>query len=62
MILNFVIDKDGKITQPKVIRGIGGEFDDEAIRVLKMMTTWKPGKQGGKSVPVFYSLPFKFIW
>jgi hypothetical protein len=62
VILNFVIDKDGKITQPKVIRGIGGEFDDEALRVLKMMPTWKPGKQGGKSVPVFYSLPFKFIW
>lgn len=62
VILNFVIDLDGKITQPKVIRGIGGEFDDEALRVLKMMPTWEPGKQGGKRVPVFYSLPFKFIW
>ncbi len=58
--VTFVVDKDGKIKDVKVLRGIGGGCDEEAIRVVKNMPTWKPGKQRGKSVSVQYNLPVRF--
>jgi protein TonB len=61
VIVNFVVDRDGKIGRIKVVRGIGGGCDEEAIRVLVKMPTWSPGKQGGKTVLVSYTVPFKFI-
>ncbi|MEX1132735.1 MAG: energy transducer TonB, partial [Flavobacteriales bacterium] len=48
--VTFVVDKEGKIRDVKVLRGIGGGCDEEAVRVVKSMPTWKPGKQRGKSV------------
>jgi protein TonB len=58
--VTFVVDKDGKIKDVKVLRGIGGGCDEEAVRVVKNMPAWKPGKQRGKSVTVQYNLPIRF--
>ena len=59
--VNFVVGKDGRITQIKIIRGIGGGCDEEAVRILEKMPPWSPGKQGGIAVLVSYTVPFKFI-
>ncbi|MCX6290934.1 MAG: TonB family protein [Bacteroidetes bacterium] len=58
--VNFYIDKDGKVQSAKVVRGIGGGCDEEALRVVKSMPTWKPGKQNGRAVNVNYNLPINF--
>jgi protein TonB len=58
--VTFVVGKDGKISDVKVLRGIGGGCDEEAIRVVKAMPPWKPGKQRGKAVTVQYNLPVRF--
>jgi len=60
VFVNFVVEPDGSISNVKVLRGIGGGCDEEAMRVVKNMPTWKPGKQRGKSVRVSYNLPIKF--
>ena len=58
--VNFVVWIDGTIKDVKVLRGIGGGCDEEAMRVVKNMPKWKPGKQRGKTVPVSYNLPIRF--
>lgn len=60
VFINFVVEKDGSIADVKVMRGIGGGCDEEAIRVVKSMPKWKPGKQRGKAVRVSYNLPVNF--
>ncbi len=55
--VNFYIDKDGKVQNVKIARGIGGGLDEEALRVVKSMPPWKPGKQNGRAVNVNYNLP-----
>lgn len=58
--VTFVVDKDGKVKDAKVLRGIGGGCDEEALRVVKNMPEWKPGRQNGRSVLVQYNLPVLF--
>lgn len=58
--VNFVVDTNGEITDVKVLRGIGGGCDEEAMRVVKNMPKWSPGKQRGKPVKVSYNLPIRF--
>jgi TonB family protein len=58
--VNFIVGKDGSISNVKVARGIGGGCDEEAVRVVSMMPNWKPGKQRGKEVRVSYNMPVKF--
>lgn len=58
--VTFVVEKDGSISNVKVLRGIGGGCDEEAIRVVSKMPNWKPGKQRGKAVRVQFNMPFKF--
>ncbi|MBL0125880.1 MAG: energy transducer TonB [Flavobacteriales bacterium] len=58
--MTFVVDENGKVRDPKVLRGIGGGCDQEAIRVVKAMPEWEPGKQRGKPVRVQYNLPIRF--
>ena len=58
--VTFVVEKNGSITDVKVLRGIGGGCDEEAIRVVAAMPKWKPGKQRGKPVRVQYNLPVRF--
>ena len=58
--VTFVVERDGSITDVRVLRGIGGGCDEEAIRVVAGMPSWKPGKQRGKPVRVQYNLPVRF--
>jgi protein TonB len=60
VFVTFVVERDGSVTDVRVLRGIGGGCDEEAIRVVKNMPRWTPGKQRGKSVRVQYNLPVKF--
>ena len=60
VFVNFVVGKDGKIRDAKILRGVNKMLDEEAIRVVKAMHSWKPGKQRGKPVSVSYNLPIKF--
>jgi protein TonB len=58
--VTFVVDNDGKIKDAKVLRGIGGGCDEEALRVVRAMPDWKPGRQNGRNVQVQYNLPVNF--
>jgi protein TonB len=58
--LSFVVERNGEITNIKVLKGIGAGCDEEAIRVLKKSPLWKPGKQNGKTVRVSYVIPIVF--
>ncbi|HNQ20779.1 MAG TPA: energy transducer TonB [Bacteroidales bacterium] len=58
--VQFVVEKDGSISDVKVVRGIGGGCDEEAGRVVKSMPRWKPGKQRGQPVRVYFTLPIEF--
>lgn len=60
VVVTFVVDEKGNISNVQVLRGIGGGCDEEAIRVVKSMPAWKPGKQRGMPVRVQYNLPFRF--
>jgi len=59
--VQFVVEADGSISNVKLARGIGGDCDEEAIRVVKNMPRWKPGKQNGRAVRVSFTLPIKFL-
>jgi periplasmic protein TonB len=58
--VTFIVGEDGAVSNVKVLRGIGGGCDEEAVRIMKMMPKWNPGKQDGKNVSVQYNLPIKF--
>lgn len=58
--VTFVVEKDGSITGAKVLRGIGGGCDEEALRVVNAMPKWTPGKQLGEPVRVQFNLPVVF--
>lgn len=58
--VTFVVEKDGTIANPKILRDIGGGCGAEAIRVVKAMPKWSPGKQRGKAVRVQFNLPVNF--
>ena len=60
VFVSFVVDKTGKITQVKALRGVDKYLDAEAIRVVQSMPKFKPGKQKGKYVNVQYSVPINF--
>ncbi|GAB3716713.1 energy transducer TonB [Flavobacterium koreense] len=59
IILSFVVDTDGKITDIKVIKGLGYGLDEEAIRVLSSYENWKPAKQKGIKVRCSYNIPIQ---
>jgi TonB family protein len=58
--IEFVIEKDGSIDHVKVVKGAHPDLDAEAMRVVKMLPKWKPGKQNGKPVRCFYNIPIRF--
>ena len=58
--VTFVVEKDGSVSGVKVLRDIGGGCGAEAVRVVKAMPKWTPGKQRGKAVRVQYNLPVSF--
>ncbi|MBS4057889.1 MAG: energy transducer TonB [Bacteroidetes bacterium] len=60
VFVNFVVEPDGRVSNVKVLRGIGGGCDEEAIRVVESMPKWTPGRQRGKAVRVSFNLPVRF--
>lgn len=60
IICNFVVERDGSITDVQVVRGQDPSLDREAIRVIQQMPKWKPGKQRGSAVRVRFTLPVVF--
>jgi TonB family protein len=61
VFVTYVIEEDGSISNVKVLRGIGGGCDEEAVRVISMMPKWNPGMQRGKAVRVQFNLPVNFV-
>lgn len=59
VIVQFVIDKEGNVKNPFIVRGIGGGCDEEALRAVKL-AKFKPGMQRGRAVQVHYTLPVTF--
>ena len=60
VVVQFVVNKDGSIVEPKVIKSVDPALDKEAIRVVSAMPHWQPGKQRGKPVRVRFTLPVTF--
>jgi protein TonB len=60
VIIQFVVNRDGSIVDPQVVRGVDPYLDKEALRVVSSMPKWKPGKQRGKPVRVKYTVPVTF--
>jgi len=60
VVCTFVVERDGSITDVKVVRGVDPSLDKEAVRVLKAMPKWIPGKQNGSAVRVKYTVPVTF--
>ena len=58
--LNFTVEADGSLSNITVLRGIGFGCDEEALRVMKLMPKWKPGKQSGRAVRVKFNMPIMF--
>ncbi|HPR30773.1 MAG TPA: energy transducer TonB [Prolixibacteraceae bacterium] len=61
VIVSFVVDRDGSISQIRLLRGIDPSLDQEALRVVAAMPRWKPGFSGGRTVRVSYNLPIRFL-
>lgn len=60
VMVQIVIDAEGKVTDPKIQKGVDPLLDTEAIRITNLMPRWKPGMQNGKAVPVRYTFPIMF--
>lgn len=60
VFITFVVENNGKISNAKILKDIGGGCGYEALRVVNSMPKWKPGKQGGKPVRVQFNLPLNF--
>ncbi len=60
VIVQFIVNEDGRISNAKVVRGIGGGCDEEALRVVNTMPAWKPGMHNGMAVKVNFKLPVNF--
>ena len=60
VVVGFVVERDGSITDVSVLRGVDPSLDREAMRVVKSMPRWTPGKQNGSAVRVKYQVPVAF--
>lgn len=60
VIVQFIVDSDGKVKEPVIVRSVSPELDAEALRVVSKMPEWIPGKQRGKPVRVKYTVPVMF--
>jgi periplasmic protein TonB len=58
--VNFIVEKDGSLSNFKILKGIGSGCDEEVVRVMKNMPKWKPGTQRGQPVRVLINFPVKF--
>ncbi|MDR4987532.1 MAG: energy transducer TonB [Bacteroidales bacterium] len=60
VFVTFVVETDGSVTDVRILRGIGGGCDEEAMRVVRMMPRWQPGRQRGQPVRVQFNMPIRF--
>jgi TonB family protein len=60
VMVDFIIDKDGKVTDVRVVRGIDIELDEEAVRVISASPKWKPGRVNGQKVRTSITVPVEF--
>lgn len=60
VVVSFVIDKIGKVTNAKIVKSLNEECDKEALRVISSMPDWIPGEKNGQKVDVLFSLPINF--
>ncbi|MBL7923392.1 MAG: energy transducer TonB [Bacteroidia bacterium] len=60
VFISFTVDREGNIRDIELLKGIGGGCEEEALRVIRSMPKWKPGKQNGQTVNVQYKLPVSF--
>ena len=60
VFVQFVVEKDGSVSNIKVVRGVDASLDKEAVRVVSVMPKWKPGKQRGEAVNVKFTVPVAF--
>ena len=60
VIVSFVVDKEGNIKEPTILRSVCDPLDKEALRVIKEMPKWTPGRQNGEAVDVKYVIPISF--
>jgi protein TonB len=60
VFVTFVVERDGSVTDVRVLRGIGGGCDEEAVRVIQAMPKWNAGKQRGRPVRVQFNMPIRF--
>lgn len=61
VFVTFVVERDGSVTDVRVLRGIGGGADEEAVRVVRNMPRWTPGRQRGQAVRVQFNMPIRFV-
>jgi TonB family protein len=60
VLVKFIIEEDGTISDAKVVRKVSDELDAEALRVVSAMPKWTPGRQNGQPVRVNYTMPVTF--
>lgn len=60
VIIQFVVDKEGNVVNPKVVRSVAPHLDKEALRIIHQMPKWKPGELNGTKVAVYYTVPVAF--
>lgn len=60
VLVKFIVNEDGSISDVKAIKGVNEELDREAIRVVSSMPNWLPGEKDGKPVKVYFTLPISF--
>ncbi len=60
VVIRFVVSATGKVSQVTILRPLDPSCDKEALRVISSMPDWVPGKQNGKTVPVYYTVPVRF--
>jgi TonB family protein len=58
--VSFIVNEDGSITDAKILRGLGKNYDEEVLRVINLMPKWLPGKQNGEASAVRFNMPVKF--
>jgi protein TonB len=60
VVVRFVIEKDGTVTSPKVVKSVDPVFDKEALRIVSIMPKWMPAKMNGKAIRTTYTVPVNF--
>ena len=60
VIVQFIVEEDGTLTEGKVVKSVDPQLDAEALRVVRSMPNWTPGKQRGEAVRVRFTIPVSF--